>query len=63
MARENEWGYARIQGELKKLDITISKSSVANTRLLIRLHVAIWLIKDAKGFFVLDRQVFIINKD
>ena len=30
MARENVWGYARIQGELKKLDITISKSSVAN---------------------------------
>lgn len=30
MARENEWGYERIQGELKKLDITISKSSVAN---------------------------------
>lgn len=30
MARANEWGYARIQGELKKLDITISKSSVAN---------------------------------
>jgi len=30
MARENDWGYARIQGELKKLDITISKSSVAN---------------------------------
>ena len=30
MARENEWGYARIQGELKKLDIIISKSSVAN---------------------------------
>ncbi len=30
LARENEWGYARIQGELKKLDITISKSSVAN---------------------------------
>jgi putative transposase len=30
MARENEWGYARIQGELEKLDITISKSSVAN---------------------------------
>jgi putative transposase len=52
MARENEWGYARIQGELKKLDITISKSSVANTRLLIRLHVAIWLIKDAKGFLI-----------
>jgi putative transposase len=30
MARENEWGYTRIQGELKKLEITISKSSVAN---------------------------------
>ncbi len=30
MARENIWGYARIQGELKKLDITISKTSVAN---------------------------------
>ncbi len=30
MARENEWGYARIQGELKKLDIVIFKSSVAN---------------------------------
>jgi len=30
MARENEWGYGRIQGELKKLDIIISKSSVAN---------------------------------
>lgn len=30
MARENEWGYARIQGELKKLEITISKGSVAN---------------------------------
>ena len=30
MARENEWGYARIQDELKKLDITISKTSVAN---------------------------------
>ncbi len=30
MARENEWGYSRIQGELKKLDIIISKSSVAN---------------------------------
>jgi hypothetical protein len=30
MARENEWGYARIQGELKKLNILISKSSVAN---------------------------------
>ena len=30
MARENEWGYARIQGELKKLSIEISKSSVAN---------------------------------
>jgi putative transposase len=30
MARENEWGYARIQGELEKLEIKISKSSVAN---------------------------------
>ena len=30
LARENVWGYARIQGELKKLDIQISKSSVAN---------------------------------
>ena len=30
MARENEWGYERIQGELEKLDIKISKSSVAN---------------------------------
>ena len=30
MARENEWSYGRIQGELKKLDIEISKSSVAN---------------------------------
>jgi len=30
MARENNWGYTRIQGELKKLDIAISKSSVAN---------------------------------
>ncbi len=30
MVRENEWGYARIQGELKKLDVAISKSSVAN---------------------------------
>ena len=30
MARENEWGYARIQGELEKLDITVSKSSIAN---------------------------------
>ena len=30
MARENEWGYDRIRGELKKLDIEISKSSVAN---------------------------------
>ena len=30
MARENEWGYERIQGELEKLEITISKSSVAN---------------------------------
>ena len=41
MARENEWGYARIQGELKKLDITISKSSVANIlrRKGCRLHL------------------------
>jgi putative transposase len=30
MARENDWGYDRIQGELKKLDIEISKTSVAN---------------------------------
>jgi hypothetical protein len=30
MARENELGFARIQGELEKLDINISKSSVAN---------------------------------
>jgi len=30
MARENIWGYKWIQGELEKLDITISKSSVAN---------------------------------
>ncbi|MFA6176943.1 MAG: integrase core domain-containing protein [Phycisphaerae bacterium] len=30
LARENEWGYARIQGELQKLDITASKSIVAN---------------------------------
>ncbi|MHC4754285.1 MAG: integrase core domain-containing protein, partial [Planctomycetota bacterium] len=30
MARENQWGYALIQGELKKLDIQIAKSSVAN---------------------------------
>ena len=29
MARENVWGYDRIQGELKKMDIVISKSSVA----------------------------------
>ncbi|WP_146683213.1 hypothetical protein [Limihaloglobus sulfuriphilus] len=34
MARENEWGYKRIQGELKKLEIEISKTSVAN--ILIR---------------------------
>ena len=25
MARENEWGYERIQGELKKIDIEINK--------------------------------------
>lgn len=30
MARENEWGYDRIQGELEKLEVKISKSSVAN---------------------------------
>ena len=30
MARENEWGYQRIRGELKKLKIKISKTSVAN---------------------------------
>ena len=30
MARENEWGYGRIQGEPKKLDVEISKTSVAN---------------------------------
>jgi len=30
MARENEWGYERIQDELKKLVMTLSKSSVAN---------------------------------
>jgi putative transposase len=30
MARVNEWGYSRIQGELEKLDIALSKSSVAN---------------------------------
>jgi len=30
LARENTWGYKRIQGELKKLDITISRTSVAH---------------------------------
>ena len=30
MARENDWGYRRIQGELKKLGIQISKSCVAD---------------------------------
>jgi transposase len=30
MARENDWGYERIQGELQKLEITISKTCVAN---------------------------------
>lgn len=30
MARENEWGYKRIAGELEKLEIVISKSSIAN---------------------------------
>ena len=30
MARENTWGYRRIQGELTKLDIVVSKSCVAD---------------------------------
>jgi len=30
LARENIWGYKKIQGELKKLGIEISKTSVAN---------------------------------
>lgn len=30
MVRENIWGYKCIQGELKKLDIILSKSTVAN---------------------------------
>jgi putative transposase len=30
LARENIWGYERIQGEMQKLGIKISKSSVAN---------------------------------
>ena len=30
MARENDWGYQRIRGELKKLKIKISKTSVSN---------------------------------
>ena len=30
MARENTWGYKRIQGELKKIGIEISRTSVAN---------------------------------
>ena len=30
MARENTWSYVHIQGELAKLDITISKTTVAN---------------------------------
>jgi putative transposase len=30
MARENGWGYARVQGELKKLGIEMAKSTVAN---------------------------------
>jgi len=31
MARENIWGYNRIQGELKKLNIEISETTVTNT--------------------------------
>ena len=48
MARENEWDYERIQGELKKLDIEISKSSVANIlrRNGLRLHLK---EKDLRG--------------
>ena len=30
MARDNTWGYDRIQGELKKLDIKVSNTTVAN---------------------------------
>ena len=30
MARENTWGYRRIQGELAKLDVAISKSCIAD---------------------------------
>ena len=30
MARENIWGYRRIEGELLKLDITLSKSCIAD---------------------------------
>lgn len=30
LARENTWGYAKIQGELQKLGIEISKTTVAN---------------------------------
>lgn len=36
MARENpRWGYLRIVGELKKLGIAVSKSTVAN---VLRAH-------------------------
>ena len=30
MARENTWGYRRIHGELKKLDVELSKSCIAD---------------------------------
>jgi putative transposase len=30
MARENIWGYKRLEGELKKLEIEVSKTSIAN---------------------------------
>lgn len=31
LARENSWGYTRIHGELKKLGVRVSRSTVANT--------------------------------